>query len=138
MLRAVLFIDIQAAYYEASRRLVFGGDELDPPAEGLCGSHLGPLAHELLRSGALELMGVPIEERSLLQDCVECSHWRLVTSDRTFAATAGRDLAMASQMLYLVRFSRLRYGTSNGSAPQKVWHITHLPLLLVDLRSCFS
>ncbi|CAE6921306.1 unnamed protein product [Symbiodinium sp. KB8] len=34
-----------------------------------------------------------------------------------------RDLAMASQMLYLVRFSRLRYGTSNGSAPQKVGHL---------------
>ena len=30
-----------------------------------------------------------IEERHLLQDCVACSHWRLVTSERTYAATRG-------------------------------------------------
>ncbi|CAE7208415.1 unnamed protein product, partial [Symbiodinium microadriaticum] len=53
---AVLFIDIQAAYYEAS---------------------------------ALERLGVPDEERALLHDCVSCSYWRLVSSDRLFIATRG-------------------------------------------------
>ncbi|CAE7243796.1 pol [Symbiodinium sp. KB8] len=86
---AVLFIDIQAAYYEASRSLVFAGDTLDSPEDGLNGSHLQSLAQDLLNSGALELFGVPLEERSLLQDCVACSHWRLVTSERLFAATRG-------------------------------------------------
>ena len=86
---AVLFIDIQAAYYEASRRLVFSGDELAEPAQGLCAEHLAPLALELLRTGALEALGMPADERHLLQDCVECSHWRLVSSERVFAATRG-------------------------------------------------
>ena len=86
---AVLFIDIQAAYYEASRRLVFSGDDLAEPEDGLCREHLAPLALELLRTGALEVLGMPVEERHLLQDCVECSHWRLVTSERTYAATRG-------------------------------------------------
>ena len=86
---AVLFIDIQAAYYEASRRLVFTGDELADPDNGLCREHLPSLASELLRTGALEVLGMPAEERHLLRDCVECSHWRLVSSERVYAATRG-------------------------------------------------
>ena len=86
---AVLFVDIQAAYYEASRQLVFTGGDLGEPATGLNGAHLTLLAQELLSSGALEILGVPAEERALLQDCVECSHWRLVSSSRTYAAMRG-------------------------------------------------
>ncbi|CAE7875810.1 set10 [Symbiodinium microadriaticum] len=86
---AVLFVDVQAAYYEASRTLVFQGGELDSPAAGLEVAHLGALASNLLRSGALERLGVPESERSLLADCVACSHWRLVTSERLYVATRG-------------------------------------------------
>ena len=51
---AALFVDVQAAYYEASRSLVFDGDSLDTPQTGLDVTHLGPLACELLNQGALE------------------------------------------------------------------------------------
>ena len=86
---AALFVDVQAAYYEASRSLVFDGDRLDPPSNGLDAEHLGPLACELLNQGALEALGVPEEERRLLADCVACSHWRLVSSERLYVASRG-------------------------------------------------
>ena len=86
---ATLFVDIQAAYYEASRQLVFEGGDLADSQESLPVAHLQRLASELLSSGALALLGVPIEERLLPQDCVECSHWRLVTSQRVFLAGRG-------------------------------------------------
>ena len=86
---AILFIDIQAAYYEASRSLVFSGDSLDSPAEGLSPLHLQALASQLLHTGALELLGVPADERALLHDCVACSYWRLVSSDRYYLASRG-------------------------------------------------
>ena len=86
---ATLFVDIQAAYYEASRQLVFDGGDLAEPQDHLPVVHLQRLASELLSGGALALLGVPIEERLLLQDCVECSHWRLVTSQRVFLAGRG-------------------------------------------------
>ena len=86
---ATLFVDVQAAYYEASRSLVFRGDSLGEVQEGLDTLHLAPLAQDLLASGALELLGVPEAERHLLQDCVAFSHWRLVSSERTYAATRG-------------------------------------------------
>ena len=86
---AILFVDVQAAYYEASRTLVFQGDSLDAPHTGLDAAHLHLLATELLHTGALELLGVPEEERQLLADCVACSHWRLVSSDRLYVATRG-------------------------------------------------
>ena len=86
---AVLFIDIQAAYYEASRDLAFTGGALASTAPGLPVAHLTSLARDLLDSGALALLGVPSEERELLQDCVACSHSRLVTSDKQFLASRG-------------------------------------------------
>ena len=86
---AVLFIDIQAAYYEASRVLVFTGGELDDVPECLPHHHLRALATELLDTGALERLGVPADERALLHDCVSCSYWRLVSSDRLYIATRG-------------------------------------------------
>ncbi|CAE7196401.1 unnamed protein product [Symbiodinium microadriaticum] len=86
---AVLFIDIQAAYYEASRSLVFTGGALDDVPDFLPHQHLQALATELLHTGALERLGVPTEERALLHDCVSCSYWRLVSSDRLFLATRG-------------------------------------------------
>ena len=82
---AALFIDIQAAYYETSRQLLFWGDpDLVPPHEARL-RHLASLAQTLADQGALAAMGLPPEEISLLLDCVSCSHWQLVGSqDRDF------------------------------------------------------
>ena len=56
---AALFVDIQAAYYEASRELIFRGDATGAtPAESHL-QHLAPLVHSLLEEGALALLGVP-------------------------------------------------------------------------------
>ncbi|CAE7283093.1 unnamed protein product [Symbiodinium sp. CCMP2592] len=88
---ATLFIDVQAAYYEVSRRLIFEGDDLSQ-GDAIARSdawHLAALTEQLANSGALELLGVPQEERALLQDCVACSHWHLAGSDRVFVASRG-------------------------------------------------
>ena len=86
---AALFVDIQAAYYEASRDLIFRGDPAGevPPTPHL--QHLAPLVQSLLTSGALELLGVPADETALLHDCVAVSHWCLVGSSNLFLATRG-------------------------------------------------
>ena len=86
---AALFVDIQAAYYEASRDLIFRGDgQGDTPAEPHL-QHLAPLVQSLLTAGALELLGVPPDEIALLHDCVAVSHWCLVGSSNLFLATRG-------------------------------------------------
>ncbi|CAE7257580.1 unnamed protein product [Symbiodinium sp. CCMP2592] len=86
---AVLFVDIKAAYYEASRDLIFDGGplSLEPSEQRLY--HLSALVDQLARAGALQLLGVPAEEIALLKDCVACAHWHLVGSDRLFLATRG-------------------------------------------------
>ena len=86
---AALFVDIQAAYYEASRDLIFRGDETgETPGEPHL-RHLAPLVQSLLKEGALELLGVPSDEIALLHDCVAVSHWCLVGSPNLFLATRG-------------------------------------------------
>ena len=83
----MLFLDIQAAYYEASLNLLFQGDpqrQVPPDSR-----HLAALVSSLLQQGALELLGVPPDEIGLLHDCVAVSHWRLVSSDNLFLATRG-------------------------------------------------
>ena len=86
---AVLFVDIQAAYYEASRVLLFQGDpDLSlPPGEHL--SHLSSLVSVLVQEGALQMLGVPPEEIALLQDCVAASHWTLSGSRNVYLASRG-------------------------------------------------
>ncbi|CAE7406709.1 unnamed protein product [Symbiodinium microadriaticum] len=59
---AALFVDIQAAYYEASRDLIFRGDEKGETPEEPHLRHLAPLVQSLLKEGALELLGVPPDE----------------------------------------------------------------------------
>ena len=85
---AVLFVDIQAAYYEASRVLLFQGDPdlSQPPGEHL--SHLSSLVSVLVQEGALQMLGVPHEEIALLQDCV-ASHWTLSGSRNVYLASRG-------------------------------------------------
>ncbi|CAE7876172.1 unnamed protein product [Symbiodinium microadriaticum] len=127
---AVLFIDIQAAYYEASRSLVFTGGPLDDVPDCLPHHHLQALATELLQTGALERLGVPAEERALLQDCVSCSYWRLVSSDRLYIATRGSrpgdglaDIifgALFSVALRHIRGECLRLGIGHSATGQVI------------------
>ena len=87
---AVLFIDVQAAYYEVSRQLIFPGEALGledaPPSEEW---HLAALADSLARQGALELLGISRAERALLKDCVACSFWHLSGSSSVFRRFSG-------------------------------------------------
>ena len=61
---------------------------MNPPQDSRARTS-SPWHRKLLTTGALEQLGVPHSERSLLQDCVACSHWRLVTSQRWFLASRG-------------------------------------------------
>ena len=84
-----LFIDIQAAYYETSRQLLFHGDPTLAPPPSARLRHLASLAQTLADQGALAALGMPPEEIALLLDCVSCSHWQLVGSANVFVATRG-------------------------------------------------
>ena len=86
---AALFVDIQAAYYETSRQLLFHGDTEIRAPEAARLSHLARLSQALASEGALKILGTPAEEVDLLLDCVACSHWQLVGSENTFLATRG-------------------------------------------------
>ena len=86
---AALFIDIQAAYYETSRQLLFWGDSDLPRPQQARLRHLAALTDQLASQGALAALGTPEEEVALLLDCVSCSHWQLVGSNNVFAATRG-------------------------------------------------
>ena len=84
-----LFVDIQAAYYETSRQLLFQGDpDLPVPTEARL-RHLARLTSELLHDGALTLLGISDQEAALLHDCVSCSYWQMVGSNNLFLATRG-------------------------------------------------
>ena len=86
---ATLYVDIQAAYYEASRALLFHGDSQlsAPPEQHL--QHLASLTQLLVSEGALQILGVAPEEIALLQDCVSASHWSLSGSTNIYLATRG-------------------------------------------------
>ena len=86
---ATLYVDIQAAYYEASRALLFHGDpQLAVPQDQYL-QHLAGLTHLLVSEGALQILGVAPDEIALLQDCVSASHWSLSGSDHIYLATRG-------------------------------------------------
>ncbi|CAE7228119.1 Ank2 [Symbiodinium sp. CCMP2592] len=84
---AVVFVDIQAAYYEASPDLLFDGfpDEVDVPEH----HHLAGLVLQLHGQGALSALGVAEDVSALLRDCVALSHWSLSGSDNIFLASRG-------------------------------------------------
>ena len=135
---AILFIDIQAAYYEASRRLVFQGDDLAAPDEGLCREHLAPLALELLRSGALEAIGMPVEERHLLQDW-----WSARTGDSSppnisMLPLEDHGQGTASPMLFLEPCSLWPCGIFAASVLLKALLTTRSGRLLALMERSYS
>ncbi|CAE7238456.1 unnamed protein product [Symbiodinium sp. CCMP2592] len=83
---AALFVDIQAAYYEADRTLLFHGRDLEPALAGL---QLPRHVHGLIQDGVLAGLGVPADQIALLRDCVECSYWRLVGQHQAIMAGRG-------------------------------------------------
>ncbi|CAE7504742.1 unnamed protein product [Symbiodinium sp. CCMP2592] len=83
---AALFVDIQAAYYEADRLLLFQGRDLDSALQGL---QLPRHVHRLIQDGVLTGLGVPEDQVALLRDCVECSFWRMVGQPQAIIASRG-------------------------------------------------
>ncbi|CAE7561041.1 unnamed protein product [Symbiodinium sp. CCMP2592] len=84
---AVVFVDIQAAYYEASRDLLFDGFAAD--AQVPEHHHLAGLVLQLQQQGALAALGVADDVAALLRDCVALSHWSLSGSSNIFLASRG-------------------------------------------------
>ncbi|CAE7782217.1 unnamed protein product [Symbiodinium sp. CCMP2592] len=84
---AVVFVDIQAAYYEASRDLLFDGFAAD--AQVPEHHHLAGLVLKLQQQGALAALGVADDVAALLRDCVALSHWSLSGSSNIFLASRG-------------------------------------------------
>ena len=83
---AAFFVDIQAAYYETSRSLLFDGPGSDPTLEAL---QMPAHVHALIADGALKGLGIPPEHVALLQDCVECSFWTFTGQSQQVMATRG-------------------------------------------------
>ncbi|CAE7632916.1 scube2 [Symbiodinium sp. CCMP2592] len=82
---------IPVGFALAAYRLIFHGEALadDAAARPPDTWHLAALAEHLANTGALELLGVPAEERALFQDCVAYSHWHLAGSESIFVASRG-------------------------------------------------
>ena len=83
---AAFFVDIQAAYYETSRSLLFDGPGPDPALEAL---QLPAHVQALISEGALQGLAIPPEHIALLQDCVECSFWTFTGQTQQVMATRG-------------------------------------------------
>ncbi|CAE7241055.1 unnamed protein product, partial [Symbiodinium microadriaticum] len=83
---AAFFIDIQAAYYETDRGLLFEGADLRPALDALA---LPAHIHALIENGVLRGLGVPEDQIALLRDCVECSFWTFVGHSSLVVATRG-------------------------------------------------
>ena len=119
---AVLFVDIQAAYYEVSRRLIFQGEELSGelsplPDHGIWSvwwSISAPLEH-LSFWGFHRMSGLCFVTAS----SSPTGSWRvheMCTSPREV-----RGLAMALQISSLVLFSPLHYTAYQGRV-RAGWH----------------
>ena len=83
---AAFFVDIQAAYYETSRSLLFEGPGPDPALAAL---QLPAHVQALISEGALRGLDIPQEHIALLQDCVECSFWTFTGQTQQVMATRG-------------------------------------------------
>ena len=83
---AAFFIDIQAAYYETDRGLLFEGADMRHTFDALA---LPAHVHALVEKGVLRGLGVPEDQIALLRDCVECSFWTFVGHSSMVVATRG-------------------------------------------------
>ncbi|CAE7663339.1 hypothetical protein AK812_SmicGene26670 [Symbiodinium microadriaticum] len=120
---AALFVDVQAAYYETSRQLLFHGDaSMQSPADSRLW-HLAELVHELATHGALAALGTPPEELALFLDCVSCSHWQLVGSDRVYVATRGsRPGDGLADILFGALFAVALRHIRAACRSEQIWH----------------
>ena len=71
-----LFVDVQAAFYEVDRDLLFG-----EPSGAVRAAAVLPWVQGLLDRGALQALGLDEAETAMLQDCVRGSSW-LLQGDR--------------------------------------------------------
>ena len=71
-----LFVDVQAAFYEVDRELLFGESSGAARAEAVL-----PWVQDLLDRGALQVLGLDEAEIAMLRDCVRGSSW-LLQGDR--------------------------------------------------------
>ena len=83
---AAFFVDIQAAYYETDRDLLFH-DASDDAA--LLQLQLPAHVHKLIAGGVLQGLGVPQSQIDLLRDCVECSFWTFTGQTQAVMASRG-------------------------------------------------
>ncbi|OLP89819.1 hypothetical protein AK812_SmicGene28672 [Symbiodinium microadriaticum] len=96
---SVLFVDIQAAYYEASRQLIFQGDaDLRAPDESYL-QHLSALASQLAHSGALSILGVQPDEIALLQ--AKAVRRDILGEPSSIVLPTGDHLRVAAEYRYL-------------------------------------
>ncbi|CAE7632934.1 X-element\ORF2 [Symbiodinium sp. CCMP2592] len=79
-----LFLDVQAAYYEADRQLLFGGDHGRARQR-----EASRLVSGLLADGVLRHRGMAEDVCALQEDCVRCSHWSLCGHDAIILAGRG-------------------------------------------------
>ncbi|CAE6919419.1 X-element\ORF2 [Symbiodinium sp. CCMP2592] len=79
-----LFLDVQAAYYEADRQLLFGQDHGRARQR-----EASRLVSSLLADGVLRHRGIAEDVCALLEDCVRCSHWSLCGHDAIILAGRG-------------------------------------------------
>ncbi|CAE7614627.1 unnamed protein product [Symbiodinium sp. CCMP2592] len=79
-----LFLDVQAAYYEADRQLLFGQDHGRARQR-----EASRLVSGLLADGVLRHRGMAEDVCALLEDCVRCSHWSLCGHDAIILAGRG-------------------------------------------------
>ena len=83
---AAFFVDIQAAYYETDRDLLFHDASTDA---ALLQLRLPSHVHQLITGGVLQGLGVPQSQIDLLRDCVECSFWTFTGQQQAIMASRG-------------------------------------------------
>ena len=83
---AAFFVDIQAAYYETDRDLLFHDASTDA---ALLQLRLPSHVHRLITGGVLQGLGVPQSQIDLLRDCVECSFWTFTGQQQAIMASRG-------------------------------------------------
>ncbi|CAE6956504.1 unnamed protein product [Symbiodinium sp. CCMP2592] len=113
-----LFLDVQAAYYEADRDLLFGCHAADDRQ-----LRATSLASGLLRDGVLRRRGMAKEAVCLLEDCVRCSHWTLAGHDAIILAGRGsRPGDGLADVLFGAIFAQILDDVEQQLAAQGIGH----------------